>query len=205
MKMDVKKIAGAGILAALYVALVYAFLPLASGTIQLRVAEALCILPVYSSYAIPGVTLGCFLANLLTGCAPMDVIFGTLATFLGAVATRLLRKFKALPFVPPVFFNALIIPFVLRYAYEVEDAHMFLVMTVGIGEVLSVGLFGGVLKYFLDKNRAVIPGIDPDYKVHCLFKTKAAAQEEAVQEAAEQTEAKPAGQTEPNPAEQTEA
>ena len=179
MKMDGKKIAGAGILAALYVALTYAVLPLASGAIQMRVSEALCILPIYSSYAIPGVTLGCFLANLLSGCAPMDVVFGTLATLLGAVGTRLLRRFKILPFVPPVFFNALIIPFVLRYAYQVEDAHMFLVMTVGVGEVLAVGLFGGLLKMFLDKNRNTVPGIDPDYKVRWLGKKTETAEEDS--------------------------
>ena len=91
---NTQKIAFGGVIAALYVVLTLianAF-GLASGAIQVRISEALTILPVFTTSAIPGLTVGCVLANLITGCAPWDVVFGSLATFLGAVGTWLLRK-----------------------------------------------------------------------------------------------------------------
>ena len=143
------------VIAALYIVLTYlAQLVGLSGqnAIQCRFSEALCILPYFTPAAIPGVTLGCFLANLLTGAAWPDLVFGTLATLIGAVGTRLLRKWKYLASVPPILANTLIIPFVVRYAYaNVEESLPFLFLTVFLGEVISCGLLGTLLQLALDK------------------------------------------------------
>ena len=116
----------AAVIAAIYVVLtifISAF-NLASGAIQVRVSEALTVLPFFTPAAIPGLAIGCFLSNLITGAAVYDVVFGSLATLLGAVGTYLLRGHKFLCTLPPVIANMVIIPFVLRYGYG-------LVMDVG--------------------------------------------------------------------------
>ena len=138
-------------IAAVYAALTYVTAPISFSAIQFRVSEAFCILPVFTAAAVPGVTVGCFLANFLAGAAPMDVVFGTLATFIGAIGTRALRKAGPLAAIPPIVSNALIIPFVLRYAYDVPDLIPFMMLTVGMGEVISVGLLGNLLRIALIK------------------------------------------------------
>lgn len=106
------RLAQAAMIAALYIVLTFIanLLGIASGAVQIRFSEALTILPYFTVSAVPGLTVGCLLANILTGCALPDIIFGTLATLLGAVFTRLLRKYKWLAPVPPILANALIIP-----------------------------------------------------------------------------------------------
>jgi len=134
----------AAVIAALYVILTFLanMLGLASGVIQIRLSEMLCLLPIFLPAAIPGVTIGCFLANLLTGAVPLDLIFGTIATFLGALGTYALRKHRILATLPPILSNALIIPFVLAYGYGMEQAIWLMMITVGVGEILSVGVLG---------------------------------------------------------------
>ena len=136
-----------GAVAAVYVllTLLAAALGLASGVIQLRLSEALCVLPIFFPAAVPSLFVGCLLANLLTGAVVWDVIFGSLATLLGALGTRLLRKKPVLALLPPILANVLIVPFVLSYAYGVPDGIPYLMLTVGIGEVLSCGVLGGLL------------------------------------------------------------
>ena len=109
----------AALIAAIYVALTYlsSIAGLASGTIQVRISEALCILPVFTTAAIPGLWLGCFLANMLTGGIPVDVVCGSIATLIGAFGTYALRKHKFACTWPPVIANMVIVPFVLRYGY----------------------------------------------------------------------------------------
>lgn len=137
----------AAIIAALYVVLTYFAwgFDLANGVIQCRISEALCVLPYFTGAAVPGLTAGCFLANLLTGAPLPDVIFGTLATFLGAAGSWLVRKNRFACSVPPVISNALIIPFVLRFAYGAPDAILFMMLTVGAGELVACVLFGQIL------------------------------------------------------------
>ena len=137
-------IADAGLIAALYVVLTYvaASVGLASGVIQVRISEALTILPVFTAAAVPGLTVGCVLANLLTGCAAWDVVFGSLATLIGAVGTRMMRKTPQLAWIPPVVANVAIVPIVLMKVYGAEDAWWFLALTVGAGELISCGLLG---------------------------------------------------------------
>ena len=150
---DARKLAVGGVIAALYVALTYiaAAFGLASGAIQVRLSEALTILPVFTSTAVPGLTVGCVLANLLTGCAPWDVVFGSLATLLGAVGTRLLKDKPYIAWIPPVVANAIIVPFVLQKVYGVEDAWWYLTLTVGAGEVIACGILGILLYHSVKK------------------------------------------------------
>ena len=148
-----QKITFGGVIAALYVVLTMLAnaLGLASGAIQVRFSEALTILPVFTAAAIPGLTVGCVLANLLTGCAAWDVVFGSLATLIGAVGTRILKDKPILAWIPPVISNMAIIPIVLQQVYGVPDAWWYLVVTVGAGEVISCGILGLLLYHSLKR------------------------------------------------------
>jgi len=143
----VRWVAHASCIAALYVTLssVSAMMGLASGPIQMRLSESLTVLPIYTSAAVPGLFFGCFIANVLSGCVFWDVVFGSLATLLAALVTRALKKHRYLAPIPPIFFNTLIIPFVLQYAYGAPGSIGYFFITVGIGEVLSCGVFGFIL------------------------------------------------------------
>ena len=156
MDLRWKKLAQGGLIAALYVALVWAILPLASGAVQIRFAEALAVMPVFTVMGIPGVAIGCFLANLLTGAVPLDVIFGTLATLIGAVGTRLLRKRRFLSLLPPILSNVIILPFVFRYGYGMEGSLWYFALTVGTGEIISVGILGSLLRVVLEPHRKIL-------------------------------------------------
>ena len=152
-KNNTLKLVNGGLIAALYVVLTVlaAQFNLASGAIQVRFSEARTILPVFTASAVPGLTVGCVLANLLTGCAAWDVVFGSLATLIGAVGTRLLKDKPLLAWIPPVLSNMAIIPIILIKVYAVPDAWWFLVLTIGAGEVLSCGVLG-LLLYKVLKN-----------------------------------------------------
>ena len=108
----------AAMIAAIYVVLCVVFNYISYGPVQARVAEALTILPYFTPAAIPGLTIGCLIANMLGGGIVLDVAFGSLATLLGAVGTYLLRgKSKYLAPLPPILANMILVPFVLRYGY----------------------------------------------------------------------------------------
>jgi len=145
----------AAIIAALYVVftLISAAFGLASGVIQVRLSEALTVLPFFTSAAVPGVTIGCLLANLLTGAPLPDIIFGTLASLLGVLGASFLRKKKYLIALPTILSNAIIIPLVLQYAYGVPDAFWYLFLTVGAGELISAGILGTLLLQVLQKRK----------------------------------------------------
>ncbi len=143
-------------IAGLYVALTAIFAPISFWAVQFRVSEALCVLPYFTPAAIPGVTLGCLISNFVLGAPIYDVIFGTLATLIGAIGSYLLRKNKWLVPVPPIASNALIIPFVLKFAYGLEDAIPFMMLTVGIGEVLAIYVLGMLLLFALEKSKQKI-------------------------------------------------
>lgn len=137
----------AAMIAALYVILTFvanAF-NLASGIVQVRLSEALTVLPFFAPAAIPGLTIGCLLSNWMTGCVLWDIVFGTLATLLGALGSYALRKYQWLVPIPPIAANTIIVPLVLRYAYGVDDALPFLMGTVGLGEILSCYVLGMLL------------------------------------------------------------
>ncbi len=144
-----------GVIAALYVVLTLfsALFGLSSGVVQVRVAEALCVLPLFTPAAVPGLAVGCLLANLLTGAIWQDILFGTLATLMGAVGARLLCRRPGLSPLPTVLANTLILPFVLTHAYGAGEGIWFLFLTVGAGELLSAYLLGWILYQALKKHR----------------------------------------------------
>ena len=144
------------VIAALYAALTWVFAPISFWAIQFRISEALCILPYFTPAAIPGVTIGCILGNLITGAPIWDVIFGSLATLIGAFGSYLLRKNKWLVPIPPILSNVLIIPWVLKFAYDAPDAVPFMMLTVGIGEILAVYVLGMILLIALEKTKIKI-------------------------------------------------
>lgn len=148
-------LAQAGVIAAIYTILtmVAAGFDLASGAIQVRFSEALTILPFFTPAAVPGLTIGCLISNIITGCALPDIIFGTLATFLGALGSRALRRNRYLCSLPPIISNALIIPFVLSYAYHIPGGIPYFMLTVGLGEVISCMVLGQVLLSALEPFR----------------------------------------------------
>lgn len=154
-RRKVKGFAFASIVAALYVVLTFiaSAFGLSSGVIQVRLSEALTVLPVFSPYAIPGLFVGCILANILTGCALWDIIFGSIATLLGAIGTYLLRKYKILPLLPPIISNALIVPPVLMFVYGFEGTYWYFTLTVAVGEIISCGILGYILRKTADKKR----------------------------------------------------
>lgn len=137
----------AAVIAAIYVVLtvIAAGFDLASGMIQVRFSEALTVLPYFTPAAIPGLAIGCLISNIVTGCMLPDVIFGTLATLIGAAGSHFLKKSKLLVTVPPFVSNALIIPFILTYAYKIPGGIPLQILTVGAGEVISCMIIGSVL------------------------------------------------------------
>ncbi len=157
MNKKVLFIVHAAVIAALYVVLTFianAF-GLANYAVQVRFSEALTILPYFTPAAIPGLAIGCLLSNILTGCALPDILFGTLATLLGAVFTWLLRKNKWLAPIPPIVANTFIVPFILLYAYGIRPLWLSF-LTVGAGEIISCGILGLILLNVLEKYRKYI-------------------------------------------------
>ena len=144
----------AGIIAALYVALTFVFAPISFGAVQVRIAEALTILPIFTPAAIPGLFVGCLIGNFLGGGIILDIIFGSIATLLGAIGTYLLRKKNPIfGTIPPIVANTLIVPFVIKYAYADEMALPLIMLMILGGEVLSCGILGGMLGLSLKKTK----------------------------------------------------
>lgn len=147
----------AAVIAAIYTVLVFIFSFSSFGPIQFRIAEALTILPYFTAAAIPGVTLGCFLsAVLVPGTAVLDMVFGSLATLIAAVLSYKLRRNKFLVPIPPIIVNALVVPWVLKFAYGEAQSVPLMMLTVGAGEFVAAGILGMVLLFALDKVKHVV-------------------------------------------------
>ena len=164
MKRNVKRVTSStryltrgALIAALYVVLTYlsTVFGLSSGAIQFRVSEALLILPIFMPEAIPGLFIGCIVSNIVSGCVIWDIIFGSLATLIGAVGAYLLRrlpeKIKWIATLPNLLSNMVIVPFVLMYAYGVSGGFFLLSLSVGIGELVC-GVIGGTVLYYSIKD-----------------------------------------------------
>lgn len=159
-KTNTRLITMGAAIAALYVVLTLianAF-GLANYAIQVRFSEALTVLPYFTPVAIPGLFAGCIISNILTGAMPLDVIFGSLATLIGAIGTNMLKKHfpktKWLAPIPPIVANSLVVPFVLAYVYKFEGSIPYFMLTVGIGEVISCGILGMILLFSLEKYKS---------------------------------------------------
>ncbi len=146
----------AAAIAAIYVVLTVVFAPLSFGEIQIRFAEGLTVLPYFTPAAIPGLFIGCVIGNFLGGAIPVDILCGSLATLAGALLSYGLRKQKLLVPLPPIVANTLVVPFVLCYGYGINLPIPFLMLTVGVGEVISCGVIGLILLFALERYKGII-------------------------------------------------
>lgn len=147
----------AAMIAAVYVVLTYVFAPFSFGEIQVRIAEALTILPLFTPAAVPGLFIGCLIGNILGGAILPDIVFGSIATLIGAFGTYLLRnQLPVLAPLPPILANTVIVPFILHFGYGVALPIPFLMLTIGIGEILSCGVLGIILYIALKKYKNII-------------------------------------------------
>ena len=133
------------IIAAMYAALTIIFAPISYGAVQVRISEALCILPLFTPAAIPGLFIGCLLANILGGAIVWDIIFGSIATLIGAALGYLLRFNRWLVPIPTIVSNSIIIPFILKYGYSIDMPIWMLILYLAIGEVIGCYLLGELL------------------------------------------------------------
>ena len=154
-RFSTRALTRAAVVAAIYVVLTLVFAPISFGAMQVRIAEALTILPMFTSAAIPGLFLGCVIANLLGGGVVLDVVFGSLATLIGAALGYVLRKNRWLVPIPTVIANTVIVPLVLRYGYGVDLPLLLSALYILVGELLGsyvLGeLFGAILLKYKGK------------------------------------------------------
>ncbi len=160
-KSSTLKLARAGVIAGLYVAVSLLVFPISSGAIQVRLSEALCILPLVWIESVPALFIGCMLSNLITGCAFFDIILGSVVTLISAISTCLLGraiKNTALKIMLgglfPVILNALILPLIwvwcygaIEYMYLVQAGVLFLGQAISVYG-LGTPLYLSVEKYF---------------------------------------------------------
>lgn len=141
------------VIAAIYVVLVLIFDTFSFGPIQFRIAEMLTIMPYFTPAAIPGLFVGCLIANIIGGGLIWDIVFGSIATLIGAIGSYLVRKNKWLVPLPPIIANMVIVPFVLKYAYGYDGLLIYFMFTVGLSEIIVCGIIGMALLTVMAKNR----------------------------------------------------
>lgn len=148
-----KRICRAAVIAALYAALTMALAPISYGPFQCRISEALTVLPLFFPEAIVGLTLGCLISNII-GNGILDIIFGTLATLLAAITTYFIGKMVRnktgkliLGELPPIIYNAIIVPFTFLAIAELKEAYFINLLWVGLGQLAAIGV-GGTIIYF---------------------------------------------------------
>ncbi len=155
--MKTNNVTKAAIIAAMYIILTYVtnIFGLANGAIQVRISEALTVLPYFTFAAVPGLFVGCLLSNIVTGCALIDVIFGSVATLIGALGTYALKKHKYAAPVPPIVSNTVIIPIVIMVTSGTVLNFWYVAFTIFIGEAISCGLLGTYLIKMLEKRKNI--------------------------------------------------
>ena len=127
---------------------------LSSGVIQVRISEALCVLPVYFASAIPGVTIGCLISNILFGASAVDIAVGTLATLIGAALCWVIRRWPYAASVPTILSNALIIPVVLILQHiGTWNQYFYFAGTVGLGEIIACGILGTLIIFWFERHK----------------------------------------------------
>ena len=152
----IKKIVQGALIGALYAAFTLVAAPISFGLMQVRISEALCILPFFTPAAVPGLFVGCVVANLLGGAALYDVVFGSLATLLAAIFTRWLKNrgaSKWLAPLPAVVFNALIVGALMHLVYFPPEEVSYLagVTYVGVGQAIACYILGMPLFRVLER------------------------------------------------------
>ncbi len=152
MKLSPKFLVQAALIAAIYSALTIVLGSFGYGPVQFRIAEALTVLPAVIPAAIPGLFIGCILANLFGGFGIIDIVFGSLATLLSAFSTYLLKKHRFLFPLPPVVFNAVIVGSYVYLLYDNSYSMALTMMFIGISEFIICYGLGLPLISFIRKN-----------------------------------------------------
>lgn len=155
MAMSTKKIIQAAVIASIYAVLTIALAPLSYGVMQIRVSEALTILPYFTPAAIPGLFIGCLVSNMIGPYGVLDIVCGSLATLVAAGASYCLREKPLLVPLPPVIANAIIIGSMLHFAYGVPMPLFACMLWVGIGELIVCYGLGYPLLRFLKKYKHI--------------------------------------------------
>ena len=155
-RFSTRSLAAAAIVGAAYAALTLFLAPISYGPVQFRISEALTILPLFTASAVPGLFIGCFLANLLGGSVVLDVVAGSVATLIGAWAGYRLRFNRWLVPLPTVISNALIIPLVLKYGYGIDLPYLVQAGYIAVGEVLGCYVLGEILASVLKKHSGTL-------------------------------------------------
>ena len=148
----------AALIAALYVTMTFVFAPISFNAVQLRIAEALTILPLFTPAAIPGLFIGCVIGNMAGGAIMLDVVFGSVATLIGAIGGYLLRKNRWLVPIPAIVANTIIVPLVLKYGYGVDLPLILSALYILLGEIGGCYILGELLASALmpHKNRIFV-------------------------------------------------
>jgi uncharacterized membrane protein len=154
-QFTIQSLAFSGIVAALYTAFTLVFAPISFSQIQFRISEVLTLLPVLSRASVPGLFVGCLLSNLITGQPWQDVVFGSLATLLAAVLTRMFRNRLWLAALMPVVVNGVVIGLMLYFVYGLHPYISFL--TVGAGQALVCYLLGVPLVKVMESRKIQVP------------------------------------------------
>lgn len=151
--LNTRYLCASAVIAALYAALTLLLAPISYGSIQCRISEALTLLPILTPTAVPGLFIGCLLANILGGCSLWDIVFGSLATLLAALGTRALRSKPLLAALCPVISNGIIVGAVLSHVWGLP---LWLTMAeVALGEtgavLIGLALLGAMRKSGVDR------------------------------------------------------
>lgn len=172
MNIKLRKILISATIAGIYAALTLAFMPISFGPVNFRISEALTLLPFFSPYAVAGVTLGCLISNLLSPYGILDMVFGTLATFIAALLTYYIGKSnlkfkKLLAPLPPVIVNAVIVGILINLTLLKgpsgtvtsislnKEALLSTMFMVGLGEFIVCYFVGLPLVWALEKNKKI--------------------------------------------------
>lgn len=143
-----KYLAHAAIIAAIYVVITIIFAPISYGQVQVRISEALTVLPYFTPAAIPGLFVGCLIANIYGGEGIIDIVFGSLATLFAAFLSYKMPNKYLVP-IPPIVVNAIVIGFVLSHVLKVS---LLITMAwVGLGQLISCYGIGYPLMIILEK------------------------------------------------------
>ncbi len=163
MRIGVKNVVRGAIIASVYIVLTLLAwgVNLASGLIQARFSEALCVLPFFTFDAVLGLFIGCLLANTITGAFIYDIIFGSMATLLAALCSYMLSRShfakkhrtlaKWLTPLPAVVVNAFVVGWLLKYVYGLSVSYAIACAYVGAGQIIACYGAGMPLMYLLDR------------------------------------------------------
>ncbi len=152
MKLSPKMIVQSALIAAVYSALTILLGSFGYGPIQFRIAETLTVLPAILPSSISGLFIGCILANWLGGFGIVDIFFGSLATLLAGLCTRMLRKYSLLYPLPPVLFNAIIVGGYVYILYDKTYPLLLTMLFIGLSELIICYGIGLPLITFIKKN-----------------------------------------------------